>query len=101
MEAAGPGLEDFLVAKKDLKKLHALIEDFSERESDPRNLTVERKSHNDSIPGQLVLMRRVLYKMDSMINIFEDSPFEAEYLLARKVIDLGRHDSKGDNERKA
>lgn|GEM_PF-3093451 len=60
----------------------------------PRDLTVERKGLNDNIPGLMRELRKSIYKLDSLITLFDDTQFETDYKNARKVIDLG---SRKDN----
>lgn len=57
----------------------------------PRTLIVERKSANqDMVLGLLSSLREVLYKMDSLMNLFENTDLKREYKDARIILDLGR-----------
>ena len=56
----------------------------------PRTLIVERKGVNqDAIPGLLAELRAILYKMDSMVTLWEGTVFGTNYRDARIIVDLG------------
>lgn len=88
-------LIDYDVTDADLIQLNTLNDAYDVLISHPRTLIVERKGYNqDAIPGLLATMREVLYKMDSLINLFSETVFEREYKDARIIIDLGRRGKK-------
>lgn len=84
-------LADYGVLPSDLADLKSITDTFDELIARPRVLIVERKTANqDIIPGLLSGLREVLYKMDSLINLFEDTDLKREYKDARIIVDLGR-----------
>ena len=84
-------LEDYGVAVGDLESLKILIDAFDALIARPRTLIVERKGYNQGmIPELLASIREVLYRMDSLVNLFEGTAFKQEYKDARIIIDLGR-----------
>lgn len=83
-------LADYGVLPEDLTSLNAMINTFDSLVVRPRVLVVERKTYNqDMIPSLLSSIREVLYKMDSLVNLYEETMFNQEYKHARMVIDLG------------
>ena len=83
-------LADYGVVDADLIKLNALNDAFDLLISHPRSLIVERKGYNkDAIPGLLTGLREVLYKMDSLVNLFNENVLSREYKDARIIVDLG------------
>ena len=88
-------LADYGVLPADLTELKSKTDVFDELIARPRILIVERKTANqDFIPGLLSGLREVLYKMDSLINLFEDTDLKREYKDARIIIDLGRKERR-------
>ena len=84
-------LEDYGVAVGDLESLKILIDAFDALIARPRTLIVERKGYNQGmIPELLASIREVLYRMDSLVNLYEGTAFKQEYKDARIIIDLGR-----------
>jgi hypothetical protein len=95
-------LADYAIVKADLQHYDKLLDGYDELLTKPRELTAERKTLNQSVlPEFLSKMRKVLYDLDSFIHMFNNTPFEDDYLNARKVIDLGTRKRKpkpGDGE---
>ena len=84
-------LADYGVLPADLTALNSMNDAFDALIARPRTLIVERKGYNqDTIPSLLSALREVLYKMDSLINIFSGSDLAKEYKDTRIIIDLGR-----------
>ena len=84
-------LADYGVLPTDLTALNSMNDAFDALIARPRTLIVERKGYNqDTIPSLLSALREVLYKMDSLVNIFSGSDLAKEYKDARIIIDLGR-----------
>ncbi len=84
-------LADYGVMPADLVALNSMNDAFDVLIARPRILIVERKGYNqDTIPSLLASLREVLYKMDSLVNIFSGSDLAKEYKDARIIIDLGR-----------
>ncbi|HRP91107.1 MAG TPA: hypothetical protein PKX92_13840 [Edaphocola sp.] len=50
------------------------------------------------IPALLTSIREVLYRMDSLINLFEGTALKQEYRDARIIIDLGRRATPNPSE---
>lgn len=83
-------LGDYGVRESDLDRLRILIDDFDVLIARPRTMIVERKGYNQAmIPELLASIRETLYRMDSLVNLFEGTPFKQEYKDARIIIDLG------------
>ncbi len=84
-------LADYGVLPADLADLKSKTDVFDGLIARPRILIVERKTANqDIIPGLLSGLWEVLYKMDSLINLFEGTDLKREYKDARIIVDLGR-----------
>ena len=98
LEGVIADLSDYGVLPDDLVALKGMIDAFDGLIARPRILIVERKTANqDVIPGLLSGLREVLYKMDSLINLFEGTALKQEYKDARIIVDLGRRkDSEPD-----
>lgn len=91
-------LTDYGIADAELEDMKKSIDAFEALMDRPRDLVIERKGHNDSIPSLMTELRKSIYKLDSLINLFEDTPFETDYKNARKVINTGyRKDKTGDD----
>lgn len=88
----GAALADYGIATADLSSLNTLVDAYDALVSRPRILIVERKGYlQGSIPEILASIREVLYRMDSLINIFSDTAFYTDYKNARIIINLGNH----------
>lgn len=87
-------LVDYGITAEDLAELDKQIAEFSSLVGRPRDIVVQRKGHNDTIPELLKDLRKSLYKTDSLINLFAESDFETDYRNARVVVDLGRQSKK-------
>ena len=66
-----------------------LIDAYDKLLSRPRELTVNRKVHNEDLPELIQESRKLLYKLDSLINLFDGTEFEAAYLNARRIVNSG------------
>ncbi|MFA6058262.1 MAG: hypothetical protein WC756_08680 [Taibaiella sp.] len=89
-------LGPYMVTQEDLAQLNTLTLEFEAIANKPRVLVTTRKAHNDSVPKLIAEIRTILYDLDSLINIFENTTFASQYANARKIIDLGgRHDDPG------
>lgn len=83
-------LANYGVAFADIMALRTMTERYERLIVRPRTVVVERKGYNqDMIPGLLADLRMVLYKMDSLINLFPDSDLSRQYKDARIIVDLG------------
>lgn len=84
-------LSDYGVSPADIDNLVMATDDFDKLIVRPRMVIVERKGFNqEAIPALLAQLRTVLYKLDSLMNIFTDREFNREYKDARIIVDLGR-----------
>ncbi|OJV52980.1 MAG: hypothetical protein BGO31_04295 [Bacteroidetes bacterium 43-16] len=89
-------LGDYGVSTADINQLVSATDDFDRLIVRPRTVIVERKGFNqEAIPGLLAQLRTVLYKLDSLMNIFNDREFRREYKDARIIVDLGK---RGEEE---
>lgn len=83
-------LSNYGVSTAEIDNLVTATDDFDGLIVRPRTVIVARKGFNqEAIPGLLAQLRTVLYKLDSLMNIFTDSAFKREYKDARMIIDLG------------
>ncbi len=90
-------LGEYGITEAELGNLKKHIDSFGALINRPRDLVVERQGHNDNIPPLMASLRKSIYKLDSLMNLFEDTPFETDYKNARKVINTGyRKDKKND-----
>jgi hypothetical protein len=91
-------LADYAIVPADLTDLKKLVDDYAKSITKPRELTTVRTTINETLLPELInKMRAVLYQLDSFIGLFDHTPFEAEYLNARKVINLGSRHETPDN----
>lgn len=88
MLAVGSALDPF-VTPDELATFKTLIEAYDKLISRPRELIVDRKVQNESLPQHLQSIRKVLYKLDSLISFFDGSEFEAAYRNARIIVNTG------------
>ena len=88
MMAVGEGLSPY-VSPEELTRFKALIDAYDKLLSRPRELTVNRKVHNEDLPELIQVSRKLLYKLDSLINLFDGTEFEAAYLNARRIVNSG------------
>lgn len=84
-------LSDYGVSPTDIDNLVTATDDFDKLIPRPRTVIVARKGFNqEAIPSLLAQLRTVLYKLDSLMNIFTNGEFKREYKDARIIVDLGR-----------
>jgi hypothetical protein len=92
-------LAPYGVLPADLSYFKTLVNDLDKLLTRPRELIVARKTTNQSeLPNLLTQTEAVLESMDNLINLFEATPFESEFLNARKVVELGGRRDKPDEE---
>lgn len=89
-----PFLKDYGVVEKDLILLEEAIHAYNTMFVNPRQTIVERKGHNTLALLNLPAIRKVMHKMDNLINYFEPGKFAMDYHNARIIVDLGRRKSK-------
>lgn len=99
IDAIKEELADYGILAEDVAELKALIDAYDALISRPRELIVERKGHNESIPELLKKLRESVYKLDSLINLFSGTAFETDYKNARTVVDTGRRKMVGESGR--
>ncbi len=91
-------LEPYGILPADLHHFKGLVDEYDNLLTRPRELVVARKTMNQSsLPDLLAKTREVLEHMDNLINLFEATPFEAQYRNARMIIDLGSRSAKPEN----
>ena len=88
MAAVGEGLLPY-VSVEELTRFKSMIDAYDKLLSRPRELTVNRKVHNEDLPELIQESRKLLYKLDSLINLFDGTEFEAAYLNARRIVNSG------------
>ena len=88
MAAVGEGLLPY-VSVEELTRFKSMIDAYDKLLSRPRELTVNRKVHNEDLPELIQASRKLLYKLDSLINLFDGTEFEAAYLNARRIVNSG------------
>lgn len=89
IDAIKEELADYGISAEDVAEFKGLIDAYDGLISRPRELIVERKGHNESIPELLKKLRESVYKLDSLINLFSGTAFETDYRNARIVVDTG------------
>lgn len=89
LSAVKDELADYGITDTELGVLKTQIDAYDTLITRPRDLIVERKGHNESIPELMKKLRKSIYKLDSLINLFDETPFETDYRNARKVVRLG------------
>jgi len=97
MVAAGEGLSPY-VSPEELTQFKTLIDAYDKLLSRPRELTVNRKVHNEDLPELIQASRKLLYKLDSLINLFDGTEFEAAYLNARRIVNSGSRKAPASEE---
>jgi hypothetical protein len=94
-------LGDFGILPADMQHYKKLIDNYDNLLTKPRELIAARKTLNGTVLPEFVnKMRKVLYHLDSMINLFETTPFYKDYINARKVIELGTRSEKPKDDPK-
>ena len=97
MVAVGEGLSPY-VSTEELTRFKALIDTYDKLLSRPRELTVNRKVHNEDLPELIQESRKLLYKLDSLINLFDGTEFEAAYHNARRIVNSGSRKAPASEE---
>lgn len=97
MAAAGDDLLPF-VSAEELTRFKAMIDAYDKLLSRPRELTVNRKVHNEVLPELIQASRKLLYKLDSLINLFDGTEFEAAYHNARRIVNTGSRKAPATEE---
>ena len=97
MMAIGDDLSPF-VSAEELTRFKALIDAYDKLLSRPRELTVNRKVHNEDLPELIQASRKLLYKLDSLINLFDGTEFEAAYHNARRIVNTGSRKAPATEE---
>lgn len=87
LAALGDALVPYGITAEDIAGLKQLIDAYDGLGEQPRSLIVERSMHLQTLPQLIGGLRKVLYELDSLITLFADSDFEAEYRNARKIVD--------------
>jgi len=101
LEAIKLQLPDYGVTAASLDAYKQAIDRYEQLLVHPRGVIVERKTHNETVIDYLHAIRRLIYKMDHLVNNFEGTPFEREYHNARIVIALGtRHRQEEEDKDK-
>lgn len=94
IDAIKDHLTDYGIREEEITELKMLIDAYDELITRPRDLIVERKGHNETIPELIKKLRSSLYKLDSLINLFSGTSFETDYRNARVIVDLGSRKKK-------
>ncbi len=84
-----PSLADYDVDETKMTGLKTLMASYKALTDKPRNLTLERKRHNQTIPEVRKEQRQSLYKLDSLMTMFAGTDFYRDYKNARIIIDRG------------
>lgn len=92
-------LIDYGVSEEEMSELKELIDAYDALVTRPRELIVERKGHNESIPELMKKLRESVYKLDSLVNLFSGTAFETDYKNARIIVDTGRRKMVGESGR--
>ena len=89
--ALGGAVADYGIDAAAMAELQVLSDAYGLVLSKPRSLIVARKGYNqDALPKLLSRVRKVLHKIDNLINVYSDSVLERSYKDARIIQDLGR-----------
>ena len=97
MMAIGDDLSPF-VSAEELTRFKTMIDAYDKLLSRPRELTVNRKVHNEDLPELIQASRKLLYKLDSLINLFDGTEFEAAYRNARRIVNSGSRKAPATEE---
>ena len=82
----------------DFKANRQLIDTYDKRLNRPRQLTVYRKVHNEDLPELIQARRKLLYKLDSLINLFDGTEFDTAYHNARRIVNSGSRKTPASEE---
>lgn len=55
----------------------------------PRDMIVERKTTNELIEESIGILRKIFYRLDNLMKLFDGTEFYREYKNARIIVDLG------------
>jgi len=95
-------LPDYGVTPEKLSGFIQATDQYEQLLTRPRDIIIDRKSYNETVAEYVKVVRRLLLKLDNMVNNFEGTDFEHEYHNARIVIGLGsRHRPPDDSKDKA
>ena len=82
----------------DFKASRMLIDAYDKLLSRPRQLTVNRKVHSEDMPELIQASRKLLNKLDSLVNLFDGTEFEAAYHNARRIVNSGSRKAPATEE---
>ena len=82
----------------DFKASRMLIDAYDKLLSRPRQLTVNRKVHSEDLPELIQASRKLLNKLDSLVNLFDGTEFEAAYHNARRIVNSGSRKAPATEE---
>ncbi|GEM_PF-683063 len=99
MVALGEPLAPY-VTPEELEKLQKLIDAYDKITSRPRELIIERRIFNQTFPEQRNEMRKIYYKLDSLISFFKGTEFEQAYRNARRIVRSSARKPKKKDEEK-
>ncbi|HBG42094.1 MAG TPA: hypothetical protein DDW85_11910 [Porphyromonadaceae bacterium] len=88
------------VTPEELEQFKTLIEKYDKLIPRPRGLAIERKIHNDTLPTLKKEIRKVRYKMDSLISFFNGTEFAQAYRNARRMVRSSSRKPKKTDEKK-
>lgn len=82
-------IADYGVSEEKLQDAKAKLDAFAAAIPSTRDAIVERKTSNEIISESIVNLRRIFYRLDNLMKLFDGTGFYREYKNARVIIDLG------------
>lgn len=86
---------EYGVTEEKLTDAKSKLDAFAGVISTPRDMIVERKTTNELIEESIGNLRKIFYRLDNLMKLFEGTPFYAEYKNARIIVDLGSRKTQG------
>lgn len=86
---------EYGVTEEKLTDAKSKLDAFAGVISSPRDMIVERKTTNELIEESIGNLRKIFYRLDNLMKLFEGTPFYAEYKNARIIVDLGSRKTQG------
>lgn len=80
---------DYGVTEERLQDAKTKLDNFAVAVPSTRDVIVERKTSNEIISESIGNLRRIFFRLDNLMKLFDATDFYAEYKNARIIVDLG------------
>ena len=92
---------DYGVTEEKLQDAKSKLDAFAVAVPSSRDAIVERKTNNEIVSDSIANLRRIFFRLDNLMKLFEGTDFYIEYKNARIIIDLGSRKRPANPEENA